>query len=241
LNTRCPIHFTRSDFRSARLSASPRCRGQRFVAFYEAWYRPERATIVVTGDVKADEIRTLIEKEFATAATRGPARAEPNLGKLTTGQGVTARWSTLRDASSTTVTIANYHSRSKQADTLARQKTELTEMLANLMLNRRLAKLAEVPGSLFSEASSDSETLSFLFNETGVTAKCEPSKCREVVAVLEQEIRRVVQHGFSKHEVDEIKQLLNAGVAHLASQAESRSPATLATSLLESVHKHEVF
>ena len=214
---------------------------ERFVAYYEAWYRPERTTLVVTGDVKVAEIQMLIEKEFASAAARGPARAEPNLGKLTSGQGVTARWATLRDASSTTVSIANYRPLKKEADTLANQKAELNEELSHLMLNRRFAKLAAAPGAIFSSAKSDREVSSFIFCETSVTATCEPSKTREVTALLENEIRRAVEHGFSKHEYEEIKELLNAGVASLASQAETRSPAALAEALMESVHKDEVF
>lgn len=214
---------------------------ERFVAYYQAWYRPERATIVVAGDVKVDEIASLIEREFADAAARGPVRAEPNLGKLSSGQGVTARWATLRDASSTTVTISNYRSVQKQTDTLAKQKAELIEVISHLMLNRRLTKITEAPGALFSEAASSREILASTFKEISVTAKCEPSKSAEVTASLEKEIRRAVEHGFSKAEYQEVKKLLLAAVTNLVSQSESRSPVNLAESILDSLHKNEVF
>ncbi len=220
------------------ISKMPR---ERFVEFYQAWYRPERTTLVVTGDVKVNEIQALIEQEFAAAAASGPGRAEPNLGQLTTGQGVTARWATLRDASSTTVSIANYRLLKKQADTLAKQKTELAEILPHLMLNRRFAKLAAAPGALFSAARAGREVSSFIFCETSVTANCEPSKALEVTALLENEIRRAVEHGFSKKEYQEVKELLMSSVANLVSQAETRSPVALAEGLLDSLHKNEVF
>ncbi len=56
---------------------------ERFVEFYQAWYRPERATVIAVGDLDTAEVRRLIEREFADARGRGlPARCKISAASL---------------------------------------------------------------------------------------------------------------------------------------------------------------
>lgn len=49
-------------------------------AFYDAYYRPERATLVVTGDISADAIERKIKLRFTHWRGRGPAGRDPDFG-----------------------------------------------------------------------------------------------------------------------------------------------------------------
>lgn len=213
---------------------------ERFVNFYNTWYRPERATVIAVGDFNVDDVRRLIEREFADAVARGPARANPDFGKVTTGLGITAHWATIRDAASTTISISNYRAATKELHTRAAQKRELAAALGHLMLNRRLTKLSDSAGAVLRNASSAEETLIHRFAEYSISANCEPAKCLDVVAKLENEVRRVMQHGFTKTEYAEISALLSKAMNNLVSEAESQSTSELADSLVNSITKHSI-
>lgn len=49
-------------------------------AFYEAYYRPERATLVVTGDISPEAIERKIKLRFTHWRGRGPAGGDPDYG-----------------------------------------------------------------------------------------------------------------------------------------------------------------
>jgi zinc protease len=222
---------------AASIAKLPR---ERFVEFYNAWYRPERATVIAVGDFNVAEVRRLIEREFADARGRGAPRAVQDFGCVTTGQGVTARWATVRDSSATTVSICNYRSATKKLDTVATQQKDLVETLGQLMLKLRLNKLTDQADSVISGPSVDQTTLSHRFTETSISANCEPAKSLEAVALLETELRRALQHGFSTEEFAEVSLLLKKGMARLVAQADSQTPSELANELVQSLIKNTV-
>ncbi|HTO05260.1 MAG TPA: pitrilysin family protein [Opitutus sp.] len=47
-----------------------------FVAFYDAWYRPERMAVIVVGDIAPELAGRMIEEVFGTLESRAPPRAE---------------------------------------------------------------------------------------------------------------------------------------------------------------------
>jgi zinc protease len=51
-------------------------------AFYERWYRPERATIVMVGDADPKLMEELIAKRFGDWQGTGPAPKEPDYGSI---------------------------------------------------------------------------------------------------------------------------------------------------------------
>src|SRR6185312_408949 len=49
-------------------------------AFYQRWYRPENAIVVVTGNRPADVLKALVEKRFSSWSNRVPAPSRPQPG-----------------------------------------------------------------------------------------------------------------------------------------------------------------
>ncbi len=58
--------------------------------------------------------------------------------------------------------------------------------------------------------------------------------------LLETELRRALQHGFTAEEFNEVAAILAKGMARLVAQAESQSPAELADELVQSLINHTV-
>ncbi|HVZ30298.1 MAG TPA: insulinase family protein [Asticcacaulis sp.] len=54
-----------------------------FVSFYNAWYRPELATLVVVGDFDPDQMEAKVKASFANWKGKGAMPAEPDWGHYT--------------------------------------------------------------------------------------------------------------------------------------------------------------
>ena len=55
---------------------------ERFAAFYNAYYRPERATLIAVGDFDVDEMERRIRARFASWRGEGAAGRDPDLGAV---------------------------------------------------------------------------------------------------------------------------------------------------------------
>jgi zinc protease len=60
---------------------------EEFKEFYREYYTPQRATVVVAGDIDAAKIEDRIIEMFANATNPEYAGAEPDLGSVTPGSG----------------------------------------------------------------------------------------------------------------------------------------------------------
>jgi zinc protease len=109
-------------------------------AFYRRWYRPERATIVMVGDIDPDVMIRLIQDRFGGWRGEGPAPAEPDLGRLTDPP---ARVDSLAyPGSPVTATVGWARPYRPEPPTRAQQRAELEEMLATTIVNRRMERRA---------------------------------------------------------------------------------------------------
>jgi zinc protease len=96
---------------------------ERFVDFYEKWYNPKRAVLVVVGDVDVPLVEQLIKKNFGDAKARGADVPDPDLGKLRKGTGLQAMLHTEMEAGATEISIEVVQPASKDADSAARRRT----------------------------------------------------------------------------------------------------------------------
>lgn len=213
----------------------------RFVDFYEAWYRPERATLVAVGDVNAAQLRKLIEKEFSDARPRAAKRPELELGEVPTGRGLTARWHSEQDLDKTEVSISLALPMQKETDSAARRRGYMIHKLANQMLKTRLAKLANAPGSVLNSPNAEYERVLDYVETIGVDAKCESSQATAVVKIIEQEVRRAAKHGFTEQEFAAVKASAIAQAEAFVAQAETREISDLADTLVQKLSKNQVF
>ena len=109
------------------------------LAFYHNWYRPERQIVIVTGDVQPAAVEELIERHFGNLAPSGPApepppadrpMAHPLAAAMFTDPGLPA-----------SVALNLVLPFDDRPDSLAKQSDRLRELLAGMMLQRRLDSL----------------------------------------------------------------------------------------------------
>lgn len=124
-------------------------------AFYQRWYRPERATVVMVGDLDPEVMTQLIAARFGDWRGTGPAPAAPELGRLAQPQ---ARADNVAyPGSPITATVGWVRPYQRTPQTRAAARAELEEAIAATILNRRLERRARAEASFISAGVGRSE------------------------------------------------------------------------------------
>lgn len=208
---------------------------ERFVGFYDAWYRPERMVLVIVGDIDPAQVEPVVKEIFSPLAARGPARPEPRLGTITVPDTVVAGLHTEKEAGNLNVAVQTVVPYTFEADTAANRVKYLPRTLALRMLNRRLSILSKKEGAPFlSGMVGVTEQFDF-FRNASIELNCRPDQWQDALAVGEQELRRALEHGFQPEELAEaVAELSNSLQEAVRTAATRRSP-QLADDLLGDV------
>ncbi|MCF7786479.1 MAG: insulinase family protein [Prosthecobacter sp.] len=214
----------------------------RFVDFYEKYYTPKRAVIVAVGDFKdTAAVKAEIEKQFADAKPKHGDAEEPNLGKVTSGYGIIAKLHTEMQAEALTLSIEIPRPAKNKPDNAATRREKTIRDLADMMINQRLSKLSKAEGAPFMGAESYSyEYLEFV-SVNGIQAQCDPKNWQATITMLETELRRALEHGFTEAEFEEAKATVLKGAKLRADQADSRKSRDLASGLVTIIANKKVF
>lgn len=207
--------------------------------FYHTNYRPERATLIVVGDVDPAAMEIEIRQRFSDWKAAAPAPQKPDLGPLKpkdeSAEVITVPGGT------TNVQIAWTRPYDTSPDTFAKRRAELIEDLGLLVLKRRLGAMASKGNAPFISAAVGSQDLFDSARLVVVMANCEPNKWQAALTALDQEQRRFQQFGADQAEVDreilEYRSLLQA----TAAGASTRTSTDVASMLASSVDDNQVF
>jgi zinc protease len=212
----------------------------RFVDFYENYYTPSRACVVVVGDVDAAMVEKHILGHFTDAKPARGEQKDPEFGKVSQGRGVIARLHTEMEAGSVDISIEVQHPADNKPDTAAKRREIMVRDMGDLMVNQRLAELAKAEKAFILGGESYSyEFLQHAFI-CGMMAKCNPENWQSALALCEQELRRALEHGFTTAEFEEAK----AGILKMAKlraeQAATRKSKDLASQLVSTLAAQKV-
>ncbi|MES2572733.1 MAG: insulinase family protein, partial [Verrucomicrobiota bacterium] len=215
---------------------------ERFVDFWNTWYRPERMAVVVVGDFPdAGAVEKMVTTAFEPIVARGPSRPEPLMGELAKFEGVRSVFHAEPEAPSTSISVTSITPCSYIPDTAARQLKRLPRSLALSMLNRRFSILAKKENAPFvSAGASVSESFDFL-KEARVDVSCKPEQWEAAMAVGEQELRRAIEHGFTPSELKEAAANVANALEQAVRSAGTRYSNQLASELAQSLLSKEVF
>ena len=118
---------------------------QQIRVFYDAFYRPERATMVIVGDVKADSVATMIAARFADWAPRGPAGADP-APVLARPEGPRVAAFTAESAPSSTIEMYWFEPYRQPPPTRAERRRALVEQVGQSAIAQRMRGLNDAAG-----------------------------------------------------------------------------------------------
>ncbi|WP_363083370.1 insulinase family protein [Phenylobacterium sp. SCN 70-31] len=210
----------------------------RIAAFYDAWYRPERAVFVAVGDFDLDRMEQKIRDAFAGWTARAPAQAAPAQGPVAV-RGAEARL-VVDPGVTQSLQIAWVAPPDLAPDTAAQRRADLIRGLGLAVLNRRYSVIARSadPPFLAAGASKFQQDDAAEIATVGVNA--EAGRWREALAAAEREQRRIVQYGVRQDEIDREIEETRARLRAAAAGAATRRPADLAGEILASLADHTV-
>ena len=168
--------------------------------FYDTWYRPDNAAIVVVGDVDVDQIESEIRDRFESLTARGDAtpRTEPALGTFTA-----AAATVLTDPDATTGDVSISLPGAYAVDnTVATRRTGTLISLAFDMISTRLSDDVSRGLAKFVSASSGNNGVVRRLDAPSVTVSGEPAQVQASLDALTTEFERARRYGFDAGELD---------------------------------------
>ncbi len=220
------------------ISQAPR---ERFVDYWNTWYRPERMAVVAVGDMDVDAVEKLIVAQFSGLKARGPARPDPSLGEIAKFEGVRAYFHSEAEMPTTNVSILSLTPAAAEPDTAANRIKHLPRQLAISMLNRRFSELAKKENAPFTGAGAGVGEYFDFVHEASVGVGCKPEQWAAALAVGEQELRRALEHGFQAPELKEVIASFRNSLDQAVKSAPTRRSASLAGSIAQDLLDRDVF
>jgi zinc protease len=213
---------------------------QRLRDLYEQFYTPERATLVIVGDIDPAQIEAKIIAKFGDWRGKKRFDGDPAKGIINPNRSGDIRLFVDKDVT-TIVSVTRVKPFDDSADTVAKRRRGMIDSLGNAMLNRRFARLARLPDAPFTNASASTSSAFSTAELTSLDIVAKDRDWKRALAAGEQELRRALSYGFTEAELREQISNVRTSLKNAADQASTRQSAGLANSIISTVEDNTVF
>ena len=205
--------------------------------FYDAYYRPENATLIVVGDIDPKVILAKITGRFSDWKPVGPAgvykrQAPPG------SRGPEAKLFVEPGAPSA---LALDWVLPRAPDSRARESADLVKLVGLKILDNRLQDLANGPQQPFAESQFHTEAMLPGSTLWAIDLAIQPQKWRTAVVAAVTTIRRMQEYGVTADEVARAKNEIRAALQAQAAKVGTRSSPEVADAILKSIDEGDVF
>lgn len=184
--------------------------------YYQQYYRPERALLIVVGEIDPAAIEAKIGALFSDWKQPGAAGVEPDQGRFVPGpmRADSASDPALRES----VNINHVRAGTRSAPDKATYQAQLRRNIAIALLNQRLLERARKSESPFEAAGAGVGQAGDVARYLRLGANAMPGRWDGALQALEQEARRLTTFGANRIELNrEIRRARVAGEEALAS------------------------
>ena len=212
---------------------------QRFVDFYDAYYRPSRATFIAVGDFDLDKMEAQVRNAFASWTPKAPDGPQPDLGVVAPRQPETSI--IVEPGIQSSIQINWIKTPDLSPDTAEKRANTLRRGLGLAVLNRRLGEISRADNPPFVGAGASYQSL-FDSLDYGVLAVAfNPGEWQKALSAAEQESRRLAQYGVTQAELQREITETRTALQNAVATAATRSTPALASGLLNAVNDDKVF
>lgn len=212
-----------------------------FVDYYNAWYRPERMTLVAVGDFDVAAVERKIVRLFSDVTGRGPARNDPPVDRIEIKPGTHVLHHAEAEAGNVTVGIQVLRPYEDEPDTAATRLKDLPRSLAFAMLNRRISEIAKSENAPFIGGGGGAGDFYQVSESVSLELTTQTDRWPEALQVAENELRRALEFGFQAPELYEVIAGMRNGLEQAVRRAPTRRSPGLAMGILSSVADEQVF
>ncbi len=214
---------------------------ERFVDFYQRYYTPKNMTFVVVGDIDPAEIEARIKSTFGSMQNPENPGEAPDLGTITTPEGLVAHAFSDPELDSTDVSLVLVRPYKAIPDTKASRTEEYPMNIANFIMGRRFERLSKIEKSPITSGDASKDALFNNVELGSISVTAADDRWQEATAVLEQEFRRALKHGFTEAELSEAKANLLNAYQEAVKRKDTRKSESLATAIAKSINDNTVF
>jgi zinc protease len=212
---------------------------ERFVEFYHAYYRPNRATFIAVGDFDVDVMEAKIRAAFESWEPKGPEGPEPDLGTIQPRGPQTSIL--VEPGIQSSIQLNWVRDPDLDPDTIAERRSNLILNLGLAVLNRRLGEISRQENAPFINAGAASSTLVDSLEIGGINASFNPGGWQRALEAIEQEQRRLVQYGITEAELQREITDTRTALENAANAAATRTTPGLVNGLLNAANSQSVF
>jgi zinc protease len=207
--------------------------------YYEANYRPDRATLIVVGDIDPADIEKRIKAGFSDWKGVGPETKAPDLGAVAQrGAGADL---VVEPGAPTAISVNWVKPFDNSADTTATRRRDFAEEVGFAILNRRLEKLTRLDKPPFLGASGSDNNFLRSAQLTSIDATSQPDGWRAALDAIVHEQRSVVEFGVRKDEMERELSESRAVLQSAVAGASTRRTPQLANGLVSAASDDDVF
>jgi len=211
----------------------------RFVDFYRAYYRPERATLIAVGDFDVDVMEAKIRDTFADWTNDHPAGPDPVIGDLQPREAET--YIHIEPGAQSSAQLIWTQEPDQRPDSLETRREAVLRNLGLAVMNRRMSELSRASNPPFLGGGAGHQQLFGAMDIGLVVASFETGAWQPAIEAAEQEQRRLVQHGVSEAELQREVTEIRTALENAAAGAATRQTPALAGALLNAVNEEDVF
>ncbi len=216
------------------------CPREKFLEYYHTHYVPSQMKLVIVGDFTVEKAKAWIDKYFGSMKKDNyDYKTDP--GQLKAISEMTSNWLTNNEVTSTDISLNVVSTYDKQPDSVAQRNKDIPLKMAYAMLNRRLSKMAKDKNCPFTSATAGNFELFEIAEIDSINANCEFKNWEKALPIIEQELRRAIEFGFTAQELEEARRnSISAAENSIKSWATYKSEG-LATAIMNNVAKDIIF
>lgn len=207
--------------------------------FYEAWYRPERATLLIVGDIDPDAVEAKIKAEFSGWQAKAPPRTVTPFKPPARHANPIALFA--EDGAKPYVIYSWLRPFDPSPDNRANESRDVIRFIALGVLNQRLAVMAHGANPPFVSASASHDHTANIADTTNLVVNYRSGQAADGLKTAERSWREIVKNGVRQDEVDQVVAQFRTFFQGNAAAADTTPTPQIMDALLRSVDERTVF
>lgn len=205
--------------------------------FYKKYYTPDRATLVIVGDVDVAAIEKQIKITFgnwtSSSSSGPPAENEPDNGTVNVDRGAENDLF-VNPAIGESASFVAFRPYEEKPDNYANRKEGFLRNIGYRIINRRIGRLLRAGDAPFLGINIGSDDVFKLARQTSFIVSARDGELANAIPAANNVIREALEFGFTQAELDEQIANYRTGFTNAVKSAETRTNGRLASLIISS-------